>query len=592
MIIILCIVAANAFASLPVAVMEAPPVNPRHFPQDLNRGSARSHRASAPSWTSLERLSIEERQNSDVHLMPVKPLTEAAAAEVSVVEQFWNSGQYDAALARFRGIGRLTDPSGFFVGINWRKPIPAVGTDDWGSNVRVGSRDSAYCTAFDRNYVNGNLLVGLLRRAGAYTNIDINLSTDGGATWAETFDGNWSGGTPPSDLEGVCAGNAFFVAYPFPDINQVPCLKFDGATGQWIQFPSGAWADTVFSTAPAQITELAMCAAEEMWPGQRVYAFARTDGDSLLYAWTDGTGQPWTQYPTSVNWCSGGMIDCGVNTGYTTSNWIWASFMYKRTADTLHPAFAYMDDTTGTWHALWIGNLPTTMNPGVTSIGLWKDTVTIAYTHQGAGRFYTQAIVSYNAGAGWFYTNVPDTLANRELPNVTGTHGEGFALAHREYGSDRAIMFTRSGYDALSWTPQDSVSDHSPNWIEHPRVQWVAPGTYGVAYLSWDTPAYNSVWFNRTDWTGIAEKQPVQPTRFGLRALVAPGGARLVFVNPVAGNVQLRVFDAAGRMVESRQAFLGVGAQSLGFSSPTSGIYFAELEASGRTSVAKFFVSR
>jgi hypothetical protein len=61
---------------------------------------------------------------------------------------------------------------------------------------------------------------------------------------------------------------------------------------------------------------------------------------------------------------------------------------------------------------------------------------------------------------------------------------------------------------------------------------------------------------------------------------------------PRNSRVQLRVFDAAGRMVETRQAFLGVGAQTPGFSSPTAGIYFAELEAAGRTSVAKFFVSQ
>ena len=109
---------------------------------------------------------------------------------------------------------------------------------------------------------------------------------------------------------------------------------------------------------------------------------------------------------------------------------------------------------------------------------------------------------------------------------------------------------------------------------------------------SWDPAAYNSVWFSRSDWTGIAEKRPVQPTRFGLQAQAVPGGTRLAFNNPVAGNVQLRVFDAAGRMVESRRTFLGVGAQTLGFSSSTAGIYFAELEASGRTSVAKFFVSK
>ena len=509
---------------------------------------------------------------------------------MSAIEQLWNSGQNDAALARFRDIGRVADPSGQFVGVNWRRPVPTAGTADWGPNVRVGNQDSVFCTAFDRCYDNGNLLVGTLRHNGANTNINVNLSTDGGTTWTETFDG--SSTSSPTDLEGVCCGASFFLTYPFPATNMVICLKFDAANGQRIQFPSGAWADTVFATAPAQVTELAMSSADELLPGLRVYTFARTDGDSLLYAWSDGTGQPWSRVSTTVDWCNGGMIDCGYNPGYATGNWLWASFMYKRTADMLHPAFAYIDDTSSSWHANWISNLPTTMNPAVTSLAAWHDTILIAYTHRGGGQFYTRALVSNNGGAGWFYTNVPDALVYRELPDVTGTHGEGFALVHREYGLDRAIMYTHSGYDATSWTPQDSVSDHSPNWTEHPRVQWVASGTYGVVYLVWDTLTHNSVWFNRTDWSGIAEKRPVQPIRFGLQAQALPGGTRLAFTNPVAGNVQLRVFDATGRMVESRQTFLGVGAQTLGFSTSIAGVHFAEVEAAGRASVAKFFVSR
>jgi hypothetical protein len=577
--------ATAAFAGLPQATLMPPPVAPQHFPSTQPVPTRRGQ--SAP-WLALEQLATAERANAEIH---IEPGTAGADASVREVERLWNTGSYGTAIEQLRALAGSFDLRYAFVGINWRKPVPTAMTDDWGANVRVGNRDSAYCTAFDRNAVNGNLLVGLLRHAGAQTNINVNLSTDGGTTWAETFDGNWSSGTPPSDLEGVCTGTAFFVAYPYPDINQVACLKFDAANGQWIQFPSGAWADTVFSTAPAQVTEIAMCSAEEMWPGQRVYAFARTDGDSLLYAWADGTGQPWHRYPTNIDWCSGGMIDCGVNTGFSTGgNWLWASFMYKRTPDTLHPAFASMEDSTGTWHASWINNLPTTANPGVTSLAAWKDTALIAYTHQGAGRFYTQAIVTYNAGGGWFYTNVPDDLADREMPDVTGTNGDGFALAHREYGSGRAIMYTRSTYDALSWTPQDSVSDHQPNWIEHPRIRWVGPGTYGVAYVTWDTPNYNSVWFNRTDWTGIAEQKPVAPGAFALRAVPTPTGVRLALNNPASGPVLLQVFDAAGRSVYSTSTRLARGQQTLNVPIRTAGIYFVTAQSGSLVDKARFFV--
>ncbi len=585
-IMMLCLAAAAALAGLPQATMMPPPAAPQHFPSPQ---PAPAQRGPAAPWLGLEQLSPAERANARIH---IEPGTTGADDAVREIERLWNSGDYDAALAQFHSLAGSFDLRNAFVGINWRTPVPAAMTDDWGPNVRIGNRDSVYCTAFDRNYVNGNLLVGLLRHAGTITYIDMNLSTDGGATWAETFDGNWSGVTPPSDLEGTCTGTYFFVTYPFPDLNQVACLKIDAANGQWIQFPSGTWADTVFLPAPATVTELAMCSAEEQWPGQRVYAFARTDGDSLLYAWTDGTGQPWNRYGTTINWCNGGMIDCTVNPGFTTSNWIWASWMYKRTADTLHPALAWMDDSTGTWHATWVSNLPTTVTYGTTSIAAWRDTVLMAYTHDGGGRFYTQAVVTYNAGAGWAYTNVPDTLANREVPDVTGTHGDGFALAHREYGADRAIMYTHAPYAAVPWTAQDSVSDHVPNWIERPRVQWVAPGVYGVAYLSWEASVYNSVWFNRTDWTGIAEQRPARPTLLGLRALSSENGVRLAFDNPAQGSVVLRVFDAAGRLAHRENLTLNAGPHTIGYSAPTAGIYFAQVEAAGKTATAKFFIAR
>jgi hypothetical protein len=341
----------------------------------------------------------------------------------------------------------------------------------------------------------------------------------------------------------------------------------------------------------ALLTELAMCSADDEAPNERIYAFGRTSDDSLLYAWSDSFGQPWYPYPTGVNWCHG-QLSCAYNAGRSSHNWLWADWMYQRTADTAQPGIGWFDDTVLAFHPTWVSNLPTTVTFGFTGLAAYKDTVLMAYTHEGGSRFYTQCLLTDNGGGHWYYTNAPDTLANRETPDVTGRHGDGFAVAHREYGSDREIMFTHAPYAGGPWTAQESVGTHSPNYIEKSRVQWVAPGAYGVTYLSWASAAYNTVWYNRSDWTGIAEQHPTQPTMFGFRAQPEPGGARLVFSNPVAGNVQLRVFDATGRMVHSRQAFLGVGAQSFEFSSPTSGIYFAELETGARTSVAKFFVTR
>jgi hypothetical protein len=399
-------------AGLPQAVVMPAPEAPAH---SQPAKPAASPRGPADPYVALEQLNPVERANARIH---IEPGTTGAADALREIERLWNSGDHEAALTEFRNLAGRIDLRNTFVGINWRTPAPTLPTDDWGPNVRVGNRDSIYCTAFDRNSVNGNLLVGLLRHAGTQTYIDVNLSTDGGTTWTETFDGSWSGVTPPSDLDGACVGTAFLVAYIFPDLNQVACVKIDAATGQWIQFPGGDWVDTVFTPAPAQVTEISMCAAEEQWPGQRAYAFGRTDADSLLYAWTTGDGQPWNRYNTTIDWCNAGMIDCVVNTGYPPGgNWLWASWMYRRAGDTLHPAIAWMDEG-GTWHAVYIGNLPT-QTYSTSSLAAWHDTVFMAYTHQLGGGFYTQALVTYNAGGTWYYTNVPDTGVSPEFPGAS-----------------------------------------------------------------------------------------------------------------------------------------------------------------------------
>ena len=584
--VMLCLTAATALAGLQPAMTMPPPTVTPHRAISAPQPAA-PERPAAP-WLGLEQLSPAERTNAQIHIDPGMPGADDA---VRRIEQLWDSGDHDEALAQFRNLGGSCDLRNAFVGINWRMPIPTLESDDWGPNVRIGNRESTYCTAFDRNSVNGNLLVALLRHRGAQTYIDVYLSTDGGQTWSETYDGYWN--SPPSDLDGVCCDTGFFVAYPYPPINLVLCMRFSASNGQMIPFPSGAYADTVFEPAPDTVAEISMCSGEEQWPGQRVFTFGRTTGDSLLYAYADGTGEPWHRFSTTVDWCNAGMIDCTVNPGHTTGRWLWVSWMYRKSGgDTLRPAFAYVVDTTGTWVTTIVDNLPTLLTYGTTSIAAWRDTVLIAYTHEWGSTFYTQALITYAAGSGLDHVNVPDTLALRDMPDVTGGHGDGFAVAHREYGSDRAIMYTHSNYLATDWSAQDSASDHSPTWIEKPRIQWLASGTYGVAYVSWDPTAYNSVWFSRTDWTGVADRNPARPALFGLRAILDEGGVRLAFDNPATGKVSLRVFDAAGRLAHSEDRMLAAGHHTLGFAGTTAGIYFAQLEAAGKAATAKFFIAR
>jgi len=76
------------------------------------------------------------------------------------------------------------------------------------------------------------------------------------------------------------------------------------------------------------------------------------------------------------------------------------------------------------------------------------------------------------------------------------------------------------------------------------------------------------------------------------RALTCRGGADLCFDNPAAGQVRLRVFDGAGRLIRADCLTLAAGRQTVDFLAPASGVYIAVLEAAGKTASARFAAVR
>jgi len=601
MIVLLCLAAALTATELrpaiPMMVTEPGPGVPAGALGDAGRIPARSPQlGSEPAWAGLERLTPAERANARLHLEPSPAASPAAREEVRAIEDLWNSGNPAAALERFHNVGEYTDPASIFVGINWNIPIRTTFEPDWGDDVRVGMRDSFYRTAFDLNNETGYLLVGALRIEGVLSFMNMNRSTDHGQTWEETFNGwfNWY----PADLAGVGNGPYFYICYPSYDQTMATAIRFSAYDGHWVPYASGCWFDTAFATsAPAEsITEVTMCSADDFSPNEKMYAFARTNQRNLLLSIVlDSTGQPWYPYPTGVNWCDG-MIDCTINPFRHQHNWLFASWMFRPTPDSQFVAVGFLDDTLLAFHAYYIGNLPiSAYGYGSTGIAGYSDTILVTYTHRNfgtEGSFYTRYLWSDQAGDGWYWGVVPDTIGNREHPDVTGRHGGGFAVVHREYGEDsgRFVSFTHSDYEALQWTLSDTVSDYEPSWVEKPRVEWIAPESYGVVYTKSLGDMFGSLWFDRSGYGAIAEQKTTVSNPFGLVALPRPGGVCLAFSNPQAGDVRLRIYDANGRLMHNESRRLGAGYQSIRYTGATNGLYFARLDIGKQASTAKFAI--
>ena len=62
-------------------------------------------------WTVLEQMNLEERQNSKINLVLESNATDEAWTKAHYIENLWNNGRYDDALALFLELKELTDVS-------------------------------------------------------------------------------------------------------------------------------------------------------------------------------------------------------------------------------------------------------------------------------------------------------------------------------------------------------------------------------------------------------------------------------------------------------------------------------------------------
>lgn len=547
-----------------------------------------------PAWTYLEELTREERTNArisfDLGLASREALQEAGA-----IEELWNSGRFADALERLHKIGRFHDPCDVSVGISWRVPIPTVVGTDWGDNIRIGNRDSLYAFSWDK--LNGRNSISFcvgMRRSGTSRRLEVYMTTDGGTSWTETFTGS-AGSDPRPDIGSCCFGNYFYICYPRrPHDCLGRIMRFSKTTGQVVRLGNDSFNATIFladTTTQDTIYEMEICSSDDQYPGSRIYCFGRTKSGKLKFAWSDSDGYNWRTTPApSVGFCHRG-LDCAYNNGYEDA-FVWASWMYHKNDSSHYPAVAWLDSV---WHAAYF-NLRSENTWSITGMAAYEDSIFIAYTHSSGPRRYGQYMKTSNAGANWYYNRMPDTTVTRENPSATGRHGLGLATAWREYGTgtNRHVTYFHAGMRAVNWQGPDTINDYRPNARIRPQVEFVSQsGIYGMAYIKWlDSPNPYSLWFNRSNLTGLVESGPGIPARFGLRALQSPGGVNLAFTNPARGPVQFRVFDPAGRLVHSQTRVMSQGSQTIPYAGSISGIYFATIDIGGSTSTAKFTLTR
>ncbi|UCC80193.1 MAG: hypothetical protein JSW64_02195 [Candidatus Zixiibacteriota bacterium] len=269
-----------------------------------------------PIWEGLQYMSYDQRANSEIGLILEQNATADALQRAEEIEKRWNNGQYEQAIQLFGGLADLTDIDEVSIGNRWRNPLQTIEQPDWDTDVRIGNRDSIYVNAFDIHNATGNLFAILLFQGDGFTATwAVNLSTDGGATWSETY--AWWAGYHINHLSATVVSNHCYVAFSrgsFQD--QAFLYRFNANDGQQENFGNGSSYITVFTTtSPESILEVAITSNQDV-TNDRLYYFGLTSEGVIRYCWDTPDALSWAEIFTGVSDADRG-LDASFNEGFS-----------------------------------------------------------------------------------------------------------------------------------------------------------------------------------------------------------------------------------------------------------------------------------
>jgi hypothetical protein len=534
--------------------------------------------SSQPVWHMLAVLTPTERANARIDVeLPASASNEAW--ELSrVIAAAWNSGQFETALNLFEQLSQLVNPREISIGCSWRQPIPGPETD-WGSDVRIGTRDSIYAVQLDIHRPSGNLLAVLSFQHSGGWYWSMNLSTDGGSSWRETYvlSATW----PLLPINAAVVGGDCYVAYTstqtHTELRLRRCYTSDGTSHG---FQGGLSYVTIATYSGADsIKEIAMCSNQDSY-NNRLYVFPLLYSGKIHFYWTDTAAVSWdsTPDPGITNGLHG--IDATWNAGFDSS-FVWFSYVGT---DTLVHIRGYRANT---WRQFITYRSDPDPLHANTAISAWHDTVICAFLYPGSSATHIRYLVNYNGGnpgSIWYYGLVGDDTTRSESPDVTLRYGGYSAIIYRYYSLPREMRYVWRRY-AGPWSTPVSVADYEPYW-NHPAIEYLGSDAYGVLYLTWNTPQVRAAYFDRTDWTGIAEQRQLimDENILNVRPNPLSGTGWLHYTLNRPARLTVSVYDRTGRLVTT--VFNGqstAGKHSLRFDATalTAGVYFIRADADG-----------
>ncbi len=438
-----------------------------------------------PVWKGLDKLSFSDKQNALIQLEVPPDLSAILLKQVEEIEELWKSGNFEQAIERLRSLEESGGLGNIAVGISWKVPIMAS-EPKWGTDVRIGLREWIVKPCLDFHDDTGNLFA-VLKRGDDDPRFTVNISTDGGQTWQETF--TYNGSYEIIDLYAAVVADYLYVGYVYaqaPDRARI--RRF---------FTSNGEVDNVYSFQVVfdkniDINEIAVTSNADQ-NDSRIYYFAILTDNSLVFCWDDEEGLSWQEEATGISNADRGLDACW-NQDWTEYA-IWVSFV--DTYDQVHAARR----GGGVWEdiLLW-SNLR-----NVTSVGAYEDRIIIVYEYTDHDIRYQ---VSYNGGDNWHLGAI--AYSAEEPPyfheaHVTGRRGGGFTVVyHEEVGGEPDTCWYRhrdygTGPGTAAWSAPEHYNevDVWTGWSM--ALEWIPPfDPYCHAYGSiWVDGVERGAYFDR-----------------------------------------------------------------------------------------------
>ncbi|RKX68438.1 hypothetical protein DRP43_05615 [candidate division TA06 bacterium] len=519
-------------------------------------------------YHSLEILDNEERMNAMIEIMFMTSVSDDIKELAKNIEQKWNVGLFEEALMLLANLNNSEGVKGnACVGISWRNPILAP-VSRWGEDVQISARDSVYVLAMDCKISNGNVFALLgFTGDGAGSKYSMNVSTDGGVTWAETY---VLGGFTyeMNDLDACVSGDHFWVIYTgggTTSQNQTMWIKrFKISDGTADTMPNGSSVYGIFTDTDV-LKDVAISSNEDNLHN-RVYVHAIINDGTIRKFWGYTDEVNWTEVTMSISDALQG-LDATWNTSSPTSKYYIIS--YINNSDSVKICNGSNGDVL---YSYSIGN---TISAYTTSVGAWRDTVLCAFNYYGTVS-RTRYLVQYGDGGSWYIGDIGPDDTESYAPDVAMRGGYGTHAVYR--GSSLHGFYRYRGYSGV-WTSPYDFTDHSMTGYIRPATEHLGSGNYGILYR---TPMSSTgiCYFDRSDWTGIKTIKDKEISTYMNIENIASDRLNVNFVISRAGNVEMKLYNITGSIAKTAfKGYRNSGEHNINIdvSKLTSGVYFVTL---------------